>query len=425
MITKTVTAVLLALLTAPITLATGFDKWFSDTTVRLDLTFCGDTARSVIAIDGMTRSDGWYGRRTNLDAVPVKGDASITMLDRKSGTPIYRQSFSSLYQEWLTTDEAAHTTQSFENCILVPMPYNEAEIIIELYDPAGRTTARNSFTIDPSDILIRQSVSRPIEHRYIHRSGDSKDKIDVAIIAEGYTDAEAELFYADASAAVESILGHEPFKTMADRFNFVAVAAASADSGVSVPADGLWLSTACSSNFSTFYSDRYLTTRHVGQVHDLLAGIPYEHIIILANTGVYGGGGIYNAYTLTTAHHPDFAPVVVHEFGHSFGALGDEYAYDGPDIIIVPEDVAYEPWQQNITSLVDFGAKWADMTGTDGIGVYRGANYSTTSFYRPAETCRMRDNDADGFCAVCRRAISRMIEFSGAPHAGSEEKLAE
>ena len=164
--------------------------------------------------------------------------------------------------------------------------------------------------------------------RYIPRAPPPEREPNVAILAEGYTTAEMDSFYHHAAVAVESILKHEPFKSRADDFNFVAVASPSIDSGVSVPRLGDWKKTAFSSHFSTFYSDRYLTTGNLQDVHDALAGIPYEHIIILANTPEYGGGGIYNSYTLTTARHRDFKPVVVHEFGHSFGGLADEYFYE-------------------------------------------------------------------------------------------------
>ena len=159
------------------------------------------------------------------------------------------------------------------------------------------------------------------------------------------------------------------------------------------------------SNFSTFYSDRYLTTGNVKAVHDLLTGIPYEHIIILANTDEYGGGGIYNSYTLTTARHENFKPVVVHEFGHSFGGLADEYFYDNDDISTSDYHAGIEPWEPNITTLADFGKKWEDMlkAGTPvptpsadaqlyPTGVYEGGGYVSKGVYRPADECRMRDN---------------------------------
>ena len=231
------------------------------------------------------------------------------------------------------------------------------------------------------------------------------------------------VFYKDAAIACESLFAHEPFRSMKKYFNIVAVASPSEDSGVSVPRLGEWKRTAFSSHFSTFYSDRYLTTSRVKSIHDALAGIPYEHIIILANTEEYGGGGIYNSYTLTTAHHPMFRPVVVHEFGHSFGGLADEYFYDN-DVMTDTYPLDVEPWEQNISTRINFTSKWEDMlaqgtpvptpsseSGTYPVGVYEGAGYSAKGIYRPADNCRMRTNEYPTFCPVCQRAIRRVIEF--------------
>ena len=226
-------------------------------------------------------------------------------------------------------------------------------------------------------------------------------------------------------ATCEALFSHEPFKKLKSRFNLVAVASPSADSGVSIPLKDEWKSTAVSSHFSTFYSDRYLTTSRVKSIHNWLAGIPYEHVIILANTDTYGGGGIYNSYTLTTAHHPQFKPVVVHEFGHSFGGLADEYAYTDAPSPLYPYSI--ETWEQNITTMVDFESKWKDMVpeGTPvptpaktqeseiytSVGVYEGAGYTTKGIYRPATECRMKNNEAPAFCPVCQRALERLILF--------------
>ncbi|MDE5838826.1 MAG: M64 family metallopeptidase, partial [Paramuribaculum sp.] len=230
-------------------------------------------------------------------------------------------------------------------------------------------------------------------------------------------------FYTRAAAAVEEILSYEPFRNHREDFNFVAVATPSADSGVSVPRLKDWKNTAFSSHFSTFYSDRYLTTDKVFTINDALKGIPYEHIIILANTDEYGGGGIYNSYTLTAARHPMFRPVVVHEFGHSFGGLADEYFYTG-DVMedTYPQDV--EPWEPNITTLRDFDSKWKSLIkpGTPvptpvekadqyPIGVYEGGGYSFKGVYRPADECRMRNNTYPTFCPACTAAIDSLINF--------------
>ena len=229
-------------------------------------------------------------------------------------------------------------------------------------------------------------------------------------------------FISDARTAMEAIFAHEPFKHSRDKFNIIAVKAVSEESGTSEPSNGIWRKTALGSHFDTFYSDRYLTTLNLKDMHDLLAGTPYEHIIVLVNTEKYGGGGILNSYNLSMTHHRMFKPVVVHEFGHSFAGLGDEYAYESEAIPMYPHDV--EPWEPNLTTLKDFGSKWKDMVSTDTpvptpstkayegkIGAYEGAGYSMKGVYRPMHDCRMRTNENPEFCPVCQRAIQRLIDF--------------
>lgn len=393
-------------------------------TLRLDYALSGDARAQHIALTAMASEAGWAGRRHHLDTVPLRGNADVTVTDARTGRVLYKQSFSTLFQEWLTTEEATQRARSMEQVVLVPMPADSARVTVRLLGlGAQRDTLSFTHAVDPRDILIRNLDSAPVTpHRYLRRSGDPREKIDVAIVAEGYTAGQAAAFYCDAGMAVESILAHEPFKRYADRFNFVAVAAASRDSDVSIPKEGKWRTTALDSHFSTFYSDRYLTTPSVRRLHDLLAGIPYEHIIILANTYTYGGGGIYNDYTLTTTHHAAFRPVVVHEFGHSFAGLADEYYYDDQyENFYRPGE---EPWEQNITTLADFGSKWRDMLpkGTpvptppdpsrpDRIGVYEGGGYMSKGVYRAFQDCRMKTNECKAFCAVCQRAIERLIRF--------------
>lgn len=387
-----------------------------DTTLRLDYIFSGTAADAVIALDEMSCFSGWAGRVHNLDSVAVRGNGQISMADASTGEILYRQSFSALFQEWQATEEATRVCRSFENVFLMPMPSSKVAVKVELYDFRGGVSASAEHIVDPDDILIRRLSAGPAPHRHLLRNGASSECIDVAIVAEGYTADEQDLFYADAAAAMDAILGHEPFSRYSGRFNFVAVALPSEDSGVSVPLDGVWKNTALGSHFSTFYSDRYLTTLRLRRLHDMLCGIPYEHIVILANTDTYGGGGIYNSYTLTTAHHPAFRPVVVHEFGHSFAGLADEYYYDDQFSEYYFGDC--EPWEQNITTLYDFSQKWHDMiaAGPDSaevpcVGIYEGAGYQSKGVYRGFPDCRMKTNSAKGFCPVCVRAISRMIEF--------------
>ena len=401
-------------------------------TLRVDYVFSGTDKATEISLDRLYSFDGWAGRTVNLDSVPVKGNGQISMTDIATGKVIYMQSFSTLFQEWKTTEEATKVRKAFENTFLLPMPSAKAAVKVELYDFFGNVCASLNHIVDPSDILIKHMTPEPAPHKYLLKSGSPQEKIDVAIVAEGYTAEEAEQFYRDAQVAMDAILAHEPFGTYRDRFNFVAIALESKDSGVSVPREGVWKETAVGSNYDTFYSDRYLTTSCVWKMHDALCGIPYEHLVILANTDTYGGGGIYNSYTLTTALHKDFKPVVVHEFGHSFAGLADEYYYDDQFVEYYYPDS--EPWEQNITTLFDFESKWNDMlpkiiqipTPVEGnvweqikagakpesiIGVYEGAGYQSKGVYRPYPDCRMKTNAAESFCPVCQRAIARIIEF--------------
>lgn len=378
-------------------------------TLRLDYIFSGTDKTAEIALAGLGSIEGWAGRCVNMDKVALKGNGQLCMKDAATGKVLYRNSFSTLFQEWQNNEEAVNVRKSFENVFLVPMPDGKAEITIELYDNKGAVSASLTHPVDPDDILIRPIGRNPEPHRYLHRSGPSEEKIDIAIVAEGYSASESELFYADAEKAVNDLWSHEPFASLKDRFNIVAVAAESADSGVSVPREGLWLDTALGSHFDTFYSDRYLTTLHLFRLHDILAGIPYEHIIILANTDTYGGGGIFNSYILSSAHNEYSSPVIVHEFGHSFAGLADEYFYDEQYVDFYYPDT--EPWEPNITTLADFRSKWPDMMGKDGVGLYEGAGYQSKGVYRGSKDCRMQTNTYPSFCPVCERAIRRIIDF--------------
>lgn len=415
---------LLCLIAVSSTRAQVFADHFADKTLRVDYIFNGNASGQAICLDGLSALPTWAGRKHHLAELPLQGNGQIIMRNAASGKTIYTTSFSSLFQEWLETDEARNVTKGFENTFLLPYPLQPVEIEITLLDPRRNVRASMKHIVHPNDVLIEQKGNSHITpHKYLLHNDSPEKCIDVAILAEGYTLQEMQTFYEDADIACKSIFDHEPFKSMKKRFNVVAVASSSTDSGVSVPRLNEWKHTAFGSHFSTFYSDRYLTTSRVKAIHDALAGIPYEHIIILANTEEYGGGGIYNSYTLTTAHHPMFRPVVVHEFGHSFGGLADEYFYDN-DVMTDTYPLDIEPWEQNISTQVDFAAKWKDMLSENTpvptpaevsenypTGVYEGGGYSAKGIFRPAENCRMRTNEYPAFCPVCQRALRRIIEF--------------
>ncbi len=418
--------------------AADFSENFCDSTLRIDYILGGGPDGINLLIDSQTKQPGWAGRRSRLKEVPVAGNGTVLVTDPLSGDTLYMNTFSSLFQEWINTPEAKEKNMAFENSFLVPLPKKEANITVSLrgnrHDEIGRITHRYR----PDDELVALRGENPTTHKYIHKGGDPTQAIDIAILAEGYRQEEMESFVSKAKIIADEILSYEPFASNKDKFNVVAVMTPSKDSGVTVPLKNQWKDTAFESHFSTFYSSRYLTTPRVWKLHKALEGIPYEHVLVLVNTPEYGGGGIYNSYQIATSDHKLTLPVAVHEFGHSFAGLADEYFYTEEEDETYPLDI--EPWEQNITTMVDFDSKWKDMltpgveiptpwndkggkredrmkdTSNDKrgdvvVGVFEGGGYRSKGVYRPVETCRMRDNHNPAFCPVCERAISRVIEF--------------
>lgn len=389
--------------------AQSFEDYFDDRTLRLDYSFAGDNEQSNIYVDELVALPHWYGKRHYLNEVLLRGNGQIIVRPHAKQEIIYRHSFSTLFQEWLATEEAKHTKKSFENVFLVPFPKDTVDITVELYDYHNETTVSMTHTVVPTDILIRKAGERDVTpYEVLHQAADTSRCIHIAFVAEGYTTREMDHYLDDCKKAIGSLFNHEPFKSLQDRFNIIALKSVSEDSGTSEPSKGIWKHTALGSHFDTFYSDRYLTTLHLKQLHNLLAGTPYEHIIILVNTEHYGGGGIYNSYNLCYTGGKHFLPVVVHEFGHSFGGLGDEYAYGDNDPMYFADT---EPWEPNLTTKCDFSMKWENLVKEGKAGLIEGGGYLIHGVWRGFENCRMRTNEEPEFCLVCRQALCRLIDF--------------
>lgn len=415
-------AIILMCIVAKAATAQVFEDYFEDKTLRIDYIFSGNSSSQAISLDQLNQSPRWYGKRSNLSEVPVEGNGAIIVRGHSKENIIYKNSFSTLFQEWQTTDEAKTTIKAFENVFLVPMPKDTVDITVELRNNRREVVASMTHVVNPKDILIRHIGEHKTPYETMLQAADTTRCINIAFVAEGYTREEMPIYIEDVKKSIDALFSHEPFKSRKEVFNIIAVEPASEESGTSVPRKGIWKRTALGSHFDTFYTERYLTTLHLKRLHDVLAGLPYEHIIVLVNTEVYGGGGILNSYNLSAAHHAKTLPVVVHEFGHSFAGLADEYAYDNEPIPMYPADI--EPWEPNITTLKDFHGKWeqmiskktpvptpADKKYADAVGVYEGAGYSLNGVYRPMQDCRMRTNENPTFCPVCQKAINNLIDF--------------
>ena len=387
--------------------AQDFNTFFRDSTIRIDYEFSGTSTQQHIAVAALYKSNHWYGRRQRLSELPVEGNGQLIVRDHRTQQVIYRQSFSTLFQEWQSYPISESSTRSFENVFLFPMPKDTVDVTLELRNNRREVTASLMQQVAPSDILIRR-IGDEGQTPYVvmQQPDDPNHCIHIAFLAEGYRQGEMPKFLSDVSKAMEALFAHEPFKSQRGKFAIVAVESPSPDSGTSEPSKGNWRRTALGSHFDTFYSDRYLTTPNIRRMHDWLAGIPYEHIIALVNTDRYGGGGIYGQYLLATIDNKYSDEVVVHEFGHSFCGLADEYAYENEQIPVYPKDI--EPWERNITTRVDFRGKWEDIPDA---GFYEGAGYSLHGVYRAYPDCRMRSNKIPSFCKACQKAITDYINF--------------
>ena len=418
-----------------------FAAHFENATLRLDYVFCGDATHQDVYFQQACRTEEWAGRRHHLAEPLLRGNGQVIVRSAADGKVLYVNSFSTLFQEWQCTPEAEQVQRAFENCFQIPFPREKVEVEIRLYDTRGEVCGSMRPGIDPADILIRRRSDNGYPRRTLQRGGDLSEAIDIVIVSDGYAEQDYVKFFADAERARAALMGHKPFSDYAGRFSIRAVFAPSLQSGVSVPHDGNWLETSLDSHFDTFSTTRYLTTSAMQKVYDAIGTVPFEHVIVLVNTPVYGGGGIFNNVTIMGSDHPTFKEVLVHEFGHAFGGLADEYFYAGDESEQYPLDI--EPWEPNISTLVDFGKKWQDMlpaglaipTPVDElekqdvrkiwktlspeqksslnlkVGVYEGAGYRTKGIYRPVQECRMRINECEEFCPVCSRAIVRMIDY--------------
>lgn len=400
-----------------------YDDHFTGDRLRIDFVFAGNATSQNVYLDGLKMESAWSGSRTSLIAPFDYGEYRLEV-KAKDGKLIYSTGFNNLFQEWRTTAEAAVTPRAFSGSCRIPFPKESVAVIVsEREKQTGKFRQIASFQIDPQDKLINRERENNYKTISLHHSGEPANKVDLLFIAEGYTAEQMEKFRADAQRFVSHLFETEPYKSRKNDFNIWAVESVSSESGPDIPHHGIWKNTAAASNFYTFRLDRYLTAPDHKKVSSIASESPCDAMYVIVNTDKYGGGGIYNYYGLSMADHATASQVFVHEFGHSFAGLGDEY---------YSSEVAYEdfynlktePWEPNLTTLVDFDRKWKKMidkttpvpTPNDGkfngvTGVFEGGGYMTKGIYRPALDCRMKSNTAPGFCEVCVKAIGDMIDY--------------
>jgi hypothetical protein len=279
------------------------------------------------------------------------------------------------------------------------------------------------YEVNPENYFIKPERISEYKNFEVLNSGDPSVKVDIVIIPEGYTEDEMDLFKEDCERFAGYLFNSAPFRENKDKFNIWGIEAPSIESGTDIPKENIWKKTLINSTFYTFDLERYLMTYDNKTLRNIASNAPYDQIYILVNSDKYGGGAIYNHYSVCVNDNKFSEFVFVHEFGHGFASLADEY---------YTSDVAYEefypldvePTDPNLTTLVNFDSKWKDLVeeetpiptpDTDDyknkVGAFEGGGYMEKGIYRPAHDCTMKSIKVDGFCPVCKRAIQQMIDF--------------
>lgn len=401
-----------------------YADYFTDKQLRIDFQLAGDISYQKVFIDRYSEEPVWAGTRSNLITPFNYGEYRFCAYDKATGKEIFRYCFSTLFFEWRTTAEAKELPRSYPQ--VVTMPYPKSAIDIEFFERSkanGEWVSMLKTAINPSSIFISKEVKESFPRVKIVDNGESSKKVDLVFVAEGYTASQMEKFKSDVRFMADYMFEREPYKSRKSDFNVWAVMSPSKDVGPDNPGKSYWSRTPMASTFYTFGTDRYLTTSDYKAVRDVVWDVPTDAIFILVNTEVYGGGGIYNYYAMASSDNKYRGEVMIHEFGHAFAGLGDEY-FDSETAYEGFYNLKVEPWEPNLTTLVNFDTKWKKMlpAGTPiptpvdpaqprKIGVYEGGGYMSKGIYRPIDKCQMRVNTKDGFCPVCQDAISRTIDY--------------
>lgn len=433
-------------------------------TMRVDYVHTGTAAEEQFALDGVVIEGAWPGPLDRWIDESNLGKYYFEVLDRATNRLMYSRGFASIYGEWETTDEAKQLRRAFHESVRFPAPPAPVQVVLKKRGPRNEFREVWSVVVDPAE--ADRSAPPKLNVWAVMQNGAPRHKVDLLLLGDGYTAAEMDKWHRDARRTSELLFAASPFKEHRQDFNVWAIDTPADESGVARPSDGVHRRSPLRSGYDAFGSERYVLTFDNKRLREIASAAPYEFIEIVVNDRKYGGGGIFNLYATVAAGNAFTPYVFVHEFGHHFAGLADEY---------YTSDVAYgaaterpEPWEPNATA-DPHAAKWKELL-TPGIdlptpwpkqqfeqlqqdiqkrrrairaqhrpeeemealfreereldtkllasgpnagkvGAFEGAMYEARGYYRPQQDCIMFTRDEAGFCAVCKRAIERVIKM--------------
>lgn len=447
-----------------------FDQYFAAGALRIDCIHSGTAEEEFYAIDELWQEPFWGGNKNSLIDTTNLGATLFQVFDKQTHTLIFSRGLCTIFEEWRTTDEAHQgIRRSFSESFRMPWPKSPVQISVSTRDRKGQFQEIWTFEIDPLNPNIRKEVPyKNIKTTAYIKNGNPENKVDIVVLPEGYTKKEMKAFRKKVARLFDRFFQTEPYASYQKAFNVWTIEFPSAESGIDNPNQGIFRDNAFSSSFNALGIDRYVLTFDNKTMRKVASRVPYDYIVILANEKKYGGGGIFNLYAIFTVNHERSETVFLHEFGHLFGGLGDEYytstvTYNEfypldiepwePNLTICtdraqlkwktflhPETPIPTPWEKEIfdrhqeeyqktlaqlqnahspkskiDSLNASHSQWikeffASQQYKDCVGAFEGAGYTSKGLYRPSLLCCMFSGNAE-YDPVCRHAIERMILF--------------
>jgi hypothetical protein len=445
-------------------------------TLRLDLVHAGGARAEHFALERVVAEPlPWPGDPARALDDTNLGKYRFEVIDRASRRVLYSRGFASIYGEWETTGEAREIERGFAESLRFPAPTGPVQVVVQKRDPANDFRELWSVVVDPADLEVERSApasAGPVVT--LQESGPPASKVDLLLLGDGYTAPERGKCEADLARMTATLFEVEPFRSRRADFNVRGLCPAAAESGVSRPSLEIHRRSPAGATYDALRAERYILTFANRDWRDLAAQAPYEALVIVTNSRTYGGGGIFGQFA-TVAADSAWAPyILVHEFAHHFAALADEYYTS--DVAYLAPAVRIEPWEPNLTALLDPARlKWRDLVtaGTPvptpwgkeayearareiqaerrriraerrseeemdrlfetqraeeekrfgaepwarAVGAFEGAGYEARGLYRPQADCIMFTRDRVPFCAVCRRALERVIDLHAGPPA--------
>jgi hypothetical protein len=446
-----------------------YKEFFENKTMRVDYFHSGTATEEHFALDRILNDGPWSGSKTQLTDNLNLGLYFFEIHDATSSQLLYSRGFASVFGEWQTIDDAKENWGTFHESVRFPWPINPIRLILK------KRNADNEFVkiweqmIDPASRIVNPAENQKKYNIFTYSdNGPASEKVDIVILGDGYTQEEMDKFHKDVTKMSDELFEVEPFKSRKKDFNVRAVDTPSEVSGVNKPHPGVFKRTPLSVNYGAFDSERYALAYDNRTIRDVAATVPYEFMFILINEETYGGGGIYQLYSTVAVNNKFSDYIFVHEFGHHFAALADEYYTS--DVSYEPAPVTVEPWEPNITALLDKdNLKWKELVKEDTpiptpwdkerhdnysfeiqkerkalraknapesemealfekerkeltsllnnmeysgkVGAFEGGGYMQFGLYRPYADCIMFTRNKQQFCPVCQNAISKVIDL--------------